>query len=429
MTMGKPWLLLLFCAAVSSSFCQTQSVPSPVLRGTINVVLANDEGIVVLTDSMLTAMSVDEHGVKTEHQIAEPARKLFQIDDRTICTFAGFASAGTPSVPDFLNNSSAIIGRFEDRLKHFAPMPVVDKLRLLNIIFSYYLQGVANIRADGSKENYLIELLIAGYDPDGTPEMGRLIIEMDESAGAAGSVLYPVTRELQVKPIHGTQPPLFAGIEEVARRIADHPEANEWSGDPAIVDYAKAAKSRKSLTIEQMKALAVSLKQHTADKYAEVGGPTQIAVLAKGNVQSFKVPDGLPPVPVTGFKFEVVSGMKMTGHPEDPVKREATYGVGVWGCSAVYFNNSFTGVHQEIGEGFYSRNSFDKSLISYGGGPVNFGKSNQVTDSDLQIGPKVPKDSAEVKQLLNDFKWKSVEYQQVQTKSASPFYGFVYNCR
>ena len=99
-------------------------------------------------------------------------------------------------------------------------------------------------------------------------------------------------------------------------------------------------------------------------------------------------------------------GMEEAG---GPANREATYGVGVWGCSAVYFNNSFTGVHQEIGEGFYSRNSFDKSLISYGGGPVNFGKSNQVTDSDLQIGPKVPKDSAEVKQLLNDFKWKNVE--------------------
>ena len=289
MTMGKPWLLLLFCVAVSSSFCQTQSAPSPVLRGTINVVLANDEGMVVLTDSMLTAISVDEHGVKTEHQIAEPARKLFQIDNRTICTFAGFASAGM-FYPDFLNNSSAIFGRFQDRLKHFAPMPVVDKLRLLNIIFSYYLQGVANIRSDGSKENYLIELLIAGYDPDGTPEMGRLIIEMDESAGVAGSVLYPVTRELPGNT--DSRHPTSALCWHRRSRSANHrsPEASEWSGDSSIVDYAKAAKSGKSLTIEQMKAFAVSLKQHTADKYADVGGPTQIAVLANGSVQSFKVP-------------------------------------------------------------------------------------------------------------------------------------------
>jgi hypothetical protein len=402
---------------------------SPVLRGTINVVLANDEGILVLTDSMLTAMSVDGHGVKTYRQIAEPGRKLFQIDERTVCTFAGFASADTPLVHDFLNNSSAIVGRFQDRLRHFSPMPVVDKLRLLNIIFSYYLQGVANIRTDGSKENYLIELLIAGYDPDGTPEIGRTTIEMNESNGVAGPVLYPVTREFRVTPIHGTQPPLFAGIDQVAQRITDHPEASEWSGDSAIVDYAKAKKSGKPMSIAQMKALAVSLKQHTARKYAEVGGPNQIAILANGKVQSFKGPDGLPPVPVTGFKFEVVSGVRMTGHPEDPIKREGTNGVVVMGCSAIYFNNSFTGVHQEVGEGFYSKNTFNKSLISYSGGPVNFGKSNEVNESDLRIGPKVPKDSAEVKHLLDDFKWKSVEFQQVETKPTFSFTGFVYDCR
>jgi hypothetical protein len=171
------------------------------------------------------------------------------------------------------------------------------------------------------------------------------------------------------------------------------------------------------------------LKQHTADKYAEVGGPTQIAVLANGNVRSFKAPGDLPPVPVAGFKFEVVSGVRMTGHPEDPVKREGTYGVEVMRCATIYFNNSFTGVHQEIGEGFYSKNIFNKSLISYSGGPVNFGKSNEVNESDLRIGPKVPKDSPEVKLLLDDFKWKSVEFQQVETKPTFSFTGFIYDCR
>lgn len=427
--MRTAFSLVLFCATVGHSLGQTQPVPGPILRGTINVVLADDEGIVVLTDSMLSAVSVDEHGVKTYHQIADPGRKLFQIDDRTVCTFAGFASAGTPSVPDFLNSSPAIIGRFQDRLKNFSPMSVLDKLRLLNIIFGYYLPAVATLRSDRNKDNYILEMLIAGYDPDGTAEMGRLVMELNESQGVAGPVLLPVTRELAVTPIHATSPPLFAGIDEVARNIADQPNSARWSGDPAVAAYAEAKKSRKPLTIQQMKALAISFKRHTAAKYPEVGGPDQIAVLTDGRVQSFEAPRGLPPAPITHFRFEIVSGLRMNGHPEDPVKRSGTYGVSVMGCFPIYFNNSFTGVHQDVDDGYYSTNVFNQSLLSYNGGPLNFGKSNEVNESDLQIGPNVPRDSPEAKQLVRDFNWHSVEFLKEEKKPPFSFTGEIFDCR
>lgn len=43
-----------------------------VVHGTINVVLGNQNGLVVLTDSMLTA---------GDHQQPDPGQKLFQLDD------------------------------------------------------------------------------------------------------------------------------------------------------------------------------------------------------------------------------------------------------------------------------------------------------------------------------------------------------------
>jgi 20S proteasome alpha/beta subunit len=423
------WLLLhLFLfAAVGRSFGDTQLESGPVHRGTINVVVANDKGIVVLTDSMVTAVSIDEHGVRTEHQLAEPARKLFQIDDRTVCTIAGFGSADTPSVPRFLNSSSAIMGRFQDRLKNFTSLSVADKLALLENLFRYYLPAVANIRDDRNKENYLFELLIAGYDPDGTPEMGRLVMTMAESQGAVGPILSPVTRELHMIPIHGSPPPLFAGIEEIAQRIADNPSG--WSGDKAILAYAEAKRSGNPLTTEQMKAFAISLKQHTADAYREVGGPDQIAVLSAGRVQSFDQPRNLPPVALTSFQFQIVNGLSVEGYPEDPVKRSGSYGALVSDCFALYINNSFTGVRQEIGDGYYSKNVFNKSLVSYKGGRLDFETSNQVIASDLLIGAKVRRDSPEVKQLREDFKWRSVEFQRDDTPPVFRSAGAVFTCK
>src|ERR1700735_4007457 len=63
---------------------EKDSADDGVSRGTINVVLANQNGIIALTDSMVTA------GRK---QLREPAQKLFKLDDRTVCTIAGFLSS------------------------------------------------------------------------------------------------------------------------------------------------------------------------------------------------------------------------------------------------------------------------------------------------------------------------------------------------
>lgn len=118
--------------------------PGPALSGTINVIVADDRGMVVLTDSRLSYTVKNSQGQRTYKQIPGDYQKLFQIDDHTVCTFAGFASAKTPVV-DFLDNASAIMGRYEGFLRKSSAATVAEKLGLLEGVFSYYLGGVANL--------------------------------------------------------------------------------------------------------------------------------------------------------------------------------------------------------------------------------------------------------------------------------------------
>jgi len=399
-------VLIIWFVAAASAVCENVKVePGPSLHGTINVVAANDLGIVVLTDSMLTEIQQDAHGVRTSRQMPAPGQKLFRIDDRTVCAFAGFASAETVPVPTFLNSVSAIMGRYQDWLKKLKPLSVSDKLKLLEGIFTYYLTGIVNIRGANDEGEYSFELLLAGYDPDGTPEIGRLVLGTDLELTPAGPLLRSVIREFAVFPVAHREMIFVNGKRDVAIEILHNP--GPWRSDPAVDAYERRVGGQGLLSIEQMKALAISLKQHTADGDREVGGPNQIAILTNGHVQSFEQPD-LPPIQLSGYKFLIVStaGFDNSGIPGRQMGRT----VFAPGLFVLYFRDDFIHVVQEISNAYYGGNRFRDSILTYSGGKVQFASSNQVIDSDLEIAAGISPDSPEVKQLLHDFKWRTVKY-------------------
>ena len=69
-------IVLLF--STGPLLAETKATDDSLGHGTINIVLANEKGIVVLTDSMIT--------LGDGHQSPDPAQKLFKLDDRTVCT-------------------------------------------------------------------------------------------------------------------------------------------------------------------------------------------------------------------------------------------------------------------------------------------------------------------------------------------------------
>ena len=95
-------------------------------------------------------------------------------------------------MPDFLNSVSSIMGRYKDRLRTIGPLSLADKFTLLEVVFSYYLAGIANIRAESQTNDYEFQLLLAGYDSDGTPQIGRLVLGIVVEQGRTRPVLKPL---------------------------------------------------------------------------------------------------------------------------------------------------------------------------------------------------------------------------------------------
>ena len=385
--------------------------PDKVAGGTINVVAFNKSGLVVVTDSALSYKVSDGHGGWTYKQRLEPGQKLFKIDDRTICTFAGFAYAPTSGVPDdFLNNVSAIMGRYERSLEESNSVTVEDKLGMLKAVFSHYLGAVANIRKQMPDEgDYRLELFIVGYEPDGTPKIGSLILRMQpETTINGGGFLAPVVLEQKIIPVDG-QDVLVHGQRSVAEGILQDPE--RWPGDAAIAAYASSKRHHKELSILEMKALAISLSRHTGEGNPTVGGPDQIAVLTAGHVQSIDLPPALPPVTMTGFKFTIVQTLAFENYklpPSDDSGTAVQVGPGLF---TLYFKNSFTRVQQNLGESYFGENIFRECRLFYTGGRLRFDPSNQVYNSELVLGPGVDRNNPEVMNLMYNFPWKHVAIQ------------------
>jgi 20S proteasome alpha/beta subunit len=402
-------VLMLLCAMAVPALCADNSEVKvgPSFRGTINIVEANDQGMVVLTDSMLTETRQNATGVRTSRQIPTPGQKLFRIDDQTVCAFAGFASADTPPLPDFLNSVSAIIGRYQDRLRHTeGPLSVSDKLELLEGIFNNYITGIANIREGSNVQDYSFELLLAGYDPDGTPEIGRLVLDTAPEHAFAGTLLRSVTKEHSVIPIGHRQIICVNGISDIALEMLNR--TNAWEADPALAACEQSTKDQKLLSIEEMRALAISLKERTADRYKEVGGPNQIAVLTHGHVLQPLEQPPFPSVSLSRFKFMIVANVRIDGRGSPGVP--ASYGVVRNGPFGLYFRNEFVHVRQILDNSYYGRNLFKDCVLVYGGDRAQFEKSNEVIDSDLEIAAGVRRNSPEVRQLLGDFRWRTVKY-------------------
>jgi hypothetical protein len=411
------WRILTLLVIVSSflhpfAIATDQLSPGPVLSGTINVIAANSAGIVVLTDSRLSYRVRNGSRRGSYKPLPNPAQKLFKIDDHTVCAFAGFASAPTPPLPDFLNNVSAIMGRYQRFLRQSHEATLRDKLQMLKVIFDYYLRGVANLRepaSDGQDySDYYVELFLAGYDADGTPHVGSLILGMrPDSSLDMGSLLVPFTIEEEVVSITDQQ--FFVhGQRSLAERILQHP--GPWSRDHAVATYIRSLKDKRQLRLDELKSVAESLKRYTALKNSTVGGPSQIAVLTGGRLESL---DELsfPPVAEAGFKFQIVqeSGFEAGDISQAALPEGLGGGLVVErGLFTLYFKNEFKRVIQDLDEGYFNGNVFVGCRLLYFGGRLQFEDSNRVEDSELIISPGIDRQAPEVRHLLDHFHWKRV---------------------
>ena len=381
------------------------SEDNSVVHGTINIALGNESGLVVLTDSMASVGGVARPEI--------PSQKLFKLDDHTVCAIAGFASAPAvsattvspqSSVPDLNTSASAIIHEYIRQSAGQPPQTVIERLRALTFLMSRHLSAIANVRdALGNPtplDGYQFQLIIAGYDTDGNPKIGKITLRMNNNKGSLTSEI----DEAAISNVGTKLVVLLNGMPDVAEQILLHPESKP--GDAAIKQYAasRAKDSGSTLTVDQMVELAKRLSYFTHKVHPQVGGENQIAVLKRQNsveIQQQKFPD--PPKPLVNFSLIVNSTFAYSS-------------IGIAkGVSAIFVRCSWAGMQRELDGNYFIGNDFTNSTLMYDGGVVNLGDTNRVTNSVLIIGPHgSPKDET-ARRLMKAFAWSQVRYVPPRT--------------
>jgi hypothetical protein len=391
--MRIPAALLVLTLSAGPLIAEARATDDQVAHGTINVVLGNKNGIVVLTDSMIT--------LGNGHQSLVPGQKLFKLDDRTVCAFAGFAYA--PAViPDLNANTSAIIHEYVRQSARQPPQTIAEKLKALAHIFNLYLSTIANVRnASGdstSIETYEFHLFVVGYDLDNKPKIGKIKLKTKPDQ----THLWSEAEDVSVSDVEEKLTPELGGISDVAERLLKQPGLHP--NDVALRQYgtSKRKNDGRALTVQEMTKLAERLAYYTSKIHREVGGENQVAVLQDGHLLSVKQ-ESYPDLPRPLVNFQLV----VNWYSKDNVRNAWPQFSGV---SVVCVRCQWTDEAHEIDGYYFIGSIITNCRLRYDEGPVNLGDST-VVNTELVVGRHAKLDSEIVRRLLADH-WSSVSYEQ-----------------
>jgi 20S proteasome alpha/beta subunit len=392
----------LFLCLASGSALHAQD-QGKVIRGTINEAFANENGIVVLTDSMETYL--DASGA--EHHIPT-AKKLFRIDDETVCAIAGFGSETFPSALRFNTDVAGILADYKEQLVESPISQFEAKLRSLAFLIGFYINTSATVAdvAEGpltSGQDYTFELILAGYDTDGTAKLGKVVLTETVRQEPGGGKFWTPDYAAAVESVGGPFVHLVSGYRDVADRVLESPRS--FASSAAVRRYAESrqADGGASLSIAEMEALANYIAKKTAQLHPEVGGPNQIAVLSDDRIANVDAPDF--PRPRRPLRFSVIEGGRFREPPASVQKGARSVmlliGLTVDGVKGMDLNGLF----------FYGCEIRDSILI-YNGGITSLDPSgkNKVIDSWLLLFPTEVTDSSsktELRALRKNFAWRT----------------------
>lgn len=383
-------IVLATLFALSPSFGQELAPDSntDLAHGTINVALGNERGLVVLTDSMITSGG---------HQLAVPGQKLFKLDDRTVCAFAGFASAGSTEAPELNASTRAIILEYIRQSSKQERQTIAEKLRALASLFKLHLSAIANVRdAVGNPSpitSYSFQIIVAGFDMDGKPKIGRVTLGTTDDAGSLMSNI----REAEILEVGKNIIWRLNGMPDVANKILQSPRSGPK--DKIFVEFADAMDKDhgRSFTLEQMTTLAKRLAFYSAKAHPEVGGADQIAILQDPDHIVVEQPT-FPEPPKLLFRFSL------------GVNSHFAYSSVVFAGNdpKVFIRCSWTGMSSRIDNSYFIGSTFTKATLLYDGGDINLGTTNHVVDTVLALGPHTKVDDKRVRQLMKAFSWSRI---------------------
>lgn len=380
----------------------TQTDQANASHGTINIFLANGNGLVALTDSRLSS----------DGRPAGKDQKLFQINDHTVCAVAGFyMDSGAPMVLRDGSTAYPAYTSIADFLRGYFKGHSTYSISDLGSTLSETLDFVANINKayDRHIDPSESKITIAGY------RAGRLYIDQIELLPSiVGGVVRYSANVLPEKSVEGRFVYATAGIDRIARENLSHPaeaqSTDEFDGRPLpspdqlIAKLAAALKldAGASLTTADMLRIAEDLEAKTSNRYPNaVGDDVEVAVLAGGRVERFDepvspriIPQKLPYLRITQLTSDG-GGLHELRLLAEQAEQASFF---------ILEDSSLSSEIVPLDRGLFVRNSFDRCVFTYlGTGEVFIDTSNKITNSELRLGPGVRIDDSVVSRLTSSY--------------------------
>jgi hypothetical protein len=366
------------------------------IHGTVNVFLANNNGLVVVTDS----------GLSDEVHIVDNGQKLFKVDDHTICSIAGwYADPGPVIKPEVSTNPSypAYLAVPQIMQTYISAVDLSsdsmeNKIQLLSKVFAssllsiVYVNNAAGISSNVSKS----EITVAGYDNNGIIEILQADLNPNIQNGKIEK--YDIVRKptIYVSEASGFVP-VIRGHDSIAQLILNgsYPSMDR---DP-ILGYFKtslASDRGSTLSLEDMEQIAKQIERLTAQHDPFVGGRQQIAELSAGQVSEFSQPISKP-YPNQWRLALKIENIGFMGHDLAALRSNPPF---------VYLaqNVPIYDMDQPLDGIFFFKSKLIHCRLTYKGFPSSIlDKSNTVVDSTLTLLPGADPNSNFVKQIRIDF--------------------------
>jgi hypothetical protein len=268
--------IALALVSAASSFSQAVS------HGTINILLANGNGIVLITDSRAS----DRFGKK----LNDVSQKLFQIDSTMVCSIAGF---GTDPGPHWELRESAggVISSLAEgmtksplRLSFRQKISIITEqlaMRLAALETEYHY--AEKTRPPSSDE---LIMLFAGFDVDGGATIAKVYILVKPSPFPDNQLTFrgDIT-DLKIQTVGRDFVYLTSGVDDSAKYRLSSPKA--FKNEAELKEYGRAVHDghTSDLNTDQLERLGRYLELDASRSAAVIGGPPQIAVLANKQIQ------------------------------------------------------------------------------------------------------------------------------------------------
>jgi len=387
---ARTTVLLTMSSLLYPSYAQDNPEIS---RGTINVVVGNSHGMVVVTDSKQTL--TDQNGKRVG---SKEAQKLFQLDDRSACAIAGFGSGTVPALPQFGVEILGLLAQYRDELsKQRSATPFAIKLTTISHLVRLHLSALANVRAAiypaPGANPYVFSLFLVGYDTDDMAKIGVLEIYGQDQVEQDGSYNWFFDDRIKILPVGPQLITRLGGTWAAAQQVVSQPQ--RYRSHAAVQKYVKSmqADSGASLELQDLQLWAQFLADESSCKHPlEIGGEKQVYVFSNGKIESRQTPSF--PEPSRPFRFNLMQNSILDGH-----RLEFPSTIRFLHVRNLITNDRFL----RLDNNFFVASEIRDSVLWYDGGETFLDKTNRMINCQLALGPNADPESNAVRAVVKQF--------------------------